>query len=41
VENIAQMTESSAAAMAQASALAGTLEHSASELDNMVGRFKL
>jgi methyl-accepting chemotaxis protein len=41
VENIAQMTESSAAAMVQASVLAGRLEHSASELDNMVGRFKL
>lgn len=41
VEHIAQMTESSSAAMAQASALAGTLEQSASELDKMVGRFKL
>jgi methyl-accepting chemotaxis protein len=41
VENIAQMTESSAAVMVQASVLAGRLEHSASELDNMVGRFKL
>ncbi len=41
VEHIAQMTESSSAAMVQASVLAGTLEQSASELDNMVGRFKL
>ncbi|KAF0203337.1 MAG: methyl-accepting chemotaxis [Gallionellaceae bacterium] len=41
VEHIAQMTESSSAAMAQTSTLAGTLEQSASELDKMVGRFKL
>ncbi|MFA6014409.1 MAG: methyl-accepting chemotaxis protein [Gallionellaceae bacterium] len=41
IEHIAQMTESSSAAMAQASSLAGTLEQSASELDQMVGRFKL
>jgi methyl-accepting chemotaxis protein len=41
VEHIAQMTESSSSAMVQASALAGTLEHSARELDGIVGRFKL
>jgi len=41
VELIAQMTESSSSAMSQASDLAGTLEQSAKELDNMVGHFKL
>lgn len=41
VETIAQMTESSSAAMAQASTLAETLEQRAQLLDEMVGRFKL
>jgi methyl-accepting chemotaxis protein len=41
VERIAQMTESAAASMEQASTLAGSLEQSAHELDAMVGKFKL